>query len=154
MIGLHPSYLHSCFQARISTAQPSPHSTWRMVYKHCVLQIVLWQSALCVLLENGVTIAHSRTSFKDGTNYARINVSGKNQAKSWEAHTETLPWCDGSSLDELTTGEWYTTREGHYLYEPDSCALHRISWGKCQKVSPRASQAAWRLSLKSIRWPG
>lgn len=79
-----------------------------------------------MLLENGVNIAHSRKTFKDGLNYARINKSGEGRAKSWEAHTESLPLCDGKLLDELSTGGWYITKQGHYAYEPDSCMLHRV----------------------------
>ena len=66
-----------------------------------------------MLLENGVKIAHSRKIFKDGLNYARINESGEGTAKSWEAHTESLPLCDGRLLDELSTGGWYITQQGH-----------------------------------------
>ena len=80
-----------------------------------------------MLLENGVNLAHSRKSFKDSLNYARINQSGESRAASWEAHTGPLPRCDGKLLDALSTGHWYITTEGHYMYEPDSCALHRLS---------------------------
>ena len=97
------------------------------VLKSCGLLILFGQATLCYLLENGAKIGHSRESFKDGSNYARINQSDESQAKSWEAHTESLPLCDGRSLDELTAGAWYITTEGHYVYEPDTCALRRLS---------------------------
>ena len=48
-------------------------------------------------------------------------MSGESQAKVWEAYTESLPLCDGRSLDELTARAWYITTEGHYVYEPDTC---------------------------------
>ena len=98
-----------------------------MAWFHCFLHALLWRAALCHLLENGAKIAHSRQSFKDGINYAKINESGEGRAQSWKAHTESLPLCDGRSLRELTTGAWYITDKGHYTYEPDSCALRRIS---------------------------
>ena len=108
-----------------------------MTIKLCVLHILILQTVgQCMLLENGVKIAHSRKTFKDGLNYARINESSEGSAKSWEAHTESLPQCEGKSLDELSTRGWYMTKQGHYTYEPESCMLHRISGENARRCRP------------------
>ena len=115
-----------------------------MTIRQSVLQIFILQTVgQCMLLENGVKIAHSRRTFRDGRNYARINEHGEGRALHWEAHTESLPLCDGRALDDLTSGRWFINRQGHYMYEPNSCALHRISGENAR----RCSTAACCLSL-------
>lgn len=108
-----------------------------MSLKRVGLLVFLWQAALCYLLENGAKVAHSRENFKDGINYARINASGETRVTGWESHAEALPLCDGRSLDELTSGGWYLTKEGHYTYEPDSCRLRRISGESARRCPAR-----------------
>ena len=98
------------------------------IRKHLALILYLTysQGTFCVLLRNGVEVSHGNKSFASSRNY--LNIQQHNSTiHAWEQHFNTVPPCTQKSLDELTTGKWYITKNGRYLFEPDTCVLRRIT---------------------------
>lgn len=92
-------------------------------------------SALClgllivcdsVLLRNGVTCTDGKQHLNASSWYRNIYNLADTTLTGWESHLEESPVCsEKQSLDELTSGKWYVTQEGHFMYEPSSCQLLR-----------------------------
>ncbi len=65
--------------------------------------------------------------FQNSELYQKIRNTDSNSVSRWEDYLQTVQECETASLHELTEGNWYITDQGHYLYEPNSCALKSIS---------------------------
>ena len=81
-----------------------------------------------VLLRNGFPCTDGKQQLNASSWYRNIYELANTTLPGWESHLEESPVCSKNhSLDELTSGKWYVTQEGHFLYEPSSCQLLRHS---------------------------
>ncbi len=117
--------------AKVPSKQPlATSSVWAPPYTKVHLALILYLTyahcACGVLLRNGMQVTRGNHSFADSRNYLNI-LQQDSSIHIWEQHFKTVPPCNSKSLEELTTGKWYINRKGRYLYEPDTCVLHRIT---------------------------
>ena len=80
-----------------------------------------------VLLKSGVPSTDGMHHLNTSSWCRNIYTVANESFPSWERHLEDLPVCSKESFGNLTKGGWYVTQEGHFLYEPSSCQLLRIS---------------------------
>ena len=114
------------------------HLDYSMSFVHLlVFQALLQTSVRCIVLRNGIPVSEHTNDFTAHNIYQNIHTEGSSNVSSWETHVQHLVMCENRSLDDLTHGKWYRSDQGHYLYEPDTCQLHRISGElarRCEKV--------------------
>ena len=81
------------------------------------------------MLRNGIPIDGRAYHFKERETYIRIQSGdeGSSNVSSWKSHVQNVLMCEKTSLDDLTSGKWYKSDEGRFLFEPDTCRLHRLS---------------------------
>ena len=113
-----------------------------LTYSHCTFG---------VLLRNGMQVTHGNHSFAFSRHYLSIKKQ-ESSIHTWEQHNSTVPPCNSQSMKELTTGKWYITRKGHYMFEPDTCMLRRITGESARRYGVTCVQCScnylYVLSIK------
>ena len=82
------------------------------------------------------------TQFQNSKTYQNIHETDRYSVSSWEAHLRIVQPCNTASLRELTEGKWYITEDGHYLYEPNSCALKRLTGHQARRYENAYTRAS------------
>jgi hypothetical protein len=105
--------------------------------------------AQCLHFSSDAKYLHDKEDLMNSTIYRVIRANRSNKAGqlvSWDSHVSNVTYCQGRSLDELTTGKWYLSKDGHYFYEPSSCALRRLT-GEQVRGCAMALQCSALLAL-------
>ena len=108
-----------------------PFSTTENIACHMSLIMLvcfhMLQVSFSLLIRNGAQLVDQPDDFKLGQNYRNIQSGQNSSVHDWHRHDHTLQACSDQSLQQLTTGHWFIDAKGHYLYEPATCILRRMS---------------------------